>query len=127
MMSPNGSIGRVQRASAKRKVRPYVIIVAGVFRKNAPKMFFVELRVTTNHSNCRRLWPRTRNAEELLKRNRRNHEQINRRNPLHMITKEGLPSLPWPIPSRYHVDGNRGARLKARVCATLCVPKTTSV
>src|SRR5262249_47245550 len=27
---------------AKRKVRPHFIIVAGVFRKNAPKMFFVE-------------------------------------------------------------------------------------
>src|SRR5215470_17927335 len=25
-----------------------------------------------------------------------------------MIVKEGLPSLQWPIPSRYHVDGNRG-------------------
>src|SRR5262249_18098241 len=32
-------------------------------------------------------------CEELLKRNRRNYEQINRRNPLHMIAKEGLPSL----------------------------------
>src|SRR5262249_35399720 len=27
---------------AERKVRPHLIIVAGVFRKNAPKMFFVE-------------------------------------------------------------------------------------
>src|SRR5262249_47735153 len=43
-----------------------------------------------------------------LKRNRRNHEQINRRNPLHMIAKEGLPSLQWSIPSWHHVDGNRG-------------------
>src|SRR5262245_59655710 len=25
-----------------------------------------------------------------------------------MIAKEGLPSLQWPIPPRYHVDGNRG-------------------
>src|SRR5467141_1167766 len=66
----------------------------------------VGLRVTANHNNCRRLWPRTRNAK--LKCNRRNHEQINRRNPLHMIAKEGLPSLQWPIPPRYHVDGNRG-------------------
>src|SRR5262245_50000512 len=30
-------------------------------------------------------------CEQLLKPNRRNHEQINRRNPLHMIAKEGLP------------------------------------
>jgi hypothetical protein len=49
-------------------------------------------------------------CEELLKRNRRNHEQINRRNPLHMIGKEGLPILQWPIPPRYHVDRNRGLR-----------------
>src|SRR5262249_44419705 len=49
-------------------------------------------------------------CEQLLKRNRRNHEQINRRNPLHMIAKEGLPSLQWSIPPRYHVDGNRGLR-----------------
>src|SRR5262249_11929604 len=34
IMSPNRSIGRLQGASA-------LIIVAGVFRKNAPKMFFV--------------------------------------------------------------------------------------
>jgi hypothetical protein len=27
-----------------------------------------------------------------------------------MIAKEGLPSLQWPIPPRYHVDGNRGLR-----------------
>jgi hypothetical protein len=27
---------------AKRKVSPHLIIVAGVFRKNAPKMFFIE-------------------------------------------------------------------------------------
>src|SRR6516162_11468810 len=33
---------------------------------------------------------------------------VNRRNPLHMIAKEGCPSLQWPIPPRYHVDGNRG-------------------
>src|SRR5262249_16014529 len=43
-----------------------------------------------------------------VKRNRRNDEQINRRNPLQMIAKEGLPRLQGPIPSRYHVDGNRG-------------------
>jgi hypothetical protein len=47
-------------------------------------------------------------CKELLKRNRRNHEQINRRNPLPMIVEERLPSLQWPTPPRYHVDGNRG-------------------
>ena len=29
-----------------------------------------------------------------------------RRNPLHMIAKEGLPSLQWSIPSWHHVDGS---------------------
>src|SRR5439155_23095456 len=46
-------------------------------------------------------------CEELLKGNRRNHKQINRRNPLHMIAKEGLPGLQWPILRRHHVDRNR--------------------
>src|SRR5262249_40040430 len=27
-----------------------------------------------------------------------------------MIAKEGLPTLQWPIPPRYHVDGNRRLR-----------------
>jgi hypothetical protein len=46
--------------------------------------------------------------EQLLKGNRRNHKEINRRNPLHMIAKEGLPRLQWPIAPRHHVDRNRG-------------------
>src|SRR5712691_10291476 len=45
---------------------------------------------------------------ELLKGNRRNHKQINRRNPLHMVAKEGLPSLQWPISPRHHVDRDCG-------------------
>src|SRR5258707_5822732 len=46
--------------------------------------------------------------EQLLKGNRRNHKEINRRNPLHMIAKEGLPRLQWAIAPRHHVDRNRG-------------------
>ena len=38
---PPGSLGASQTL-AKRKVRPHLIIVAGVFRKNAPKVIFVE-------------------------------------------------------------------------------------
>jgi hypothetical protein len=60
----------------------------------------VGLRVTANHNNCRRFVAENKKCEQLLKRNCRNHEQINRRNPLHMIAKEGLPSLQWPIPPR---------------------------
>src|SRR6266436_7683668 len=43
IMSPNRSIGRVQGCVlAKRKGSPDLIIVAGVFRKNAPKVIFVQ-------------------------------------------------------------------------------------
>src|SRR6266404_9077892 len=170
---------------AKRKVSPHLIIVAGVIRKNAPKVIFVEhdhvvralvprrpdqafnKAVLPGRAEGRRPIPNTHRSDasfehgaersvivaneilrrrvpwecfsdlarqplgrrgaghrkpqqlptfaaenkkckELLKRNRRNHEQINRRNPLHMIAKEGLPRLQWPIPPRYHVDRNRG-------------------
>src|SRR5437763_6460322 len=43
----------------------------------------VELPVTANHSNCK-------TCKELLKRNRRDHEQIDRRNAFGMIVDEGL-------------------------------------
>src|ERR1700675_4694490 len=41
--------------------------------------------------------------EELLKANRRNYKEINRRNAVSVIAKEGLPGLQRPISSRYHV------------------------
>ena len=69
----------------------------------------VGLRVTANHSNRRRSCPRTK-CEKLLERNGRNHKQINRRNPFHVIADEGLPGLQWPIWPRYHVDRNRRLR-----------------
>ena len=68
----------------------------------------VGLRVTANHSNCRRLWPRTRNAKSCGNA-MVGHKQINRRNPLRMIANEGLPGLQWPISSGHHV--NRNGRL----------------
>jgi hypothetical protein len=46
--------------------------------------------------------------DQLLKRNRWNNKQINRRNPLHVIAKEVLPGLQWSIPPRHHIDRNRG-------------------
>src|SRR5437016_1603834 len=45
---------------------------------------------------------------ELLKGNRWNHTQINRRNPIHMVAKKDLPSLQWSISPRHHVDRDRG-------------------
>jgi hypothetical protein len=46
--------------------------------------------------------------EQLLKGNRRNYNEINRCNPLHVIAEEGLPRLQWPILPGHHVDRNRG-------------------
>ena len=63
--------------------------------------------VTANHSSCRRRWPRKK-CVELLKGNRRNPEQINRRNPIHMVAKKGLPRLQRPISPRHHIDRDRG-------------------
>ena len=47
--------------------------------------------------------PEHKKCEELLKGNRRNHEEINRRNAISVIVKEGLPGLQRPILSRYHI------------------------
>ena len=47
-------------------------------------------------------------CEQLLKGNRRNNKEIDRRNPLDMVAKEALPGLQRPILPRYHVDRNRG-------------------
>src|SRR5436309_6855873 len=40
-------------------------------------------------------------SEELLKRNRRNHKEINRRNPVGVVMKEGLPRLRRSTSPRY--------------------------
>ena len=42
-------------------------------------------------------------CEELLKGNRRNHKKINRRDPVSVVVKEGLPRLRWSTSPRYHV------------------------
>ena len=46
---------------------------------------------------------KNKKREELLKANRRNYKEINRRNAVCVIAKESLPSLQRPISSRYHV------------------------
>jgi hypothetical protein len=45
-------------------------------------------------------------CKELLKRNRWDNEQINRRNALRMIVHEGLPALQRPAPPGHHVVRN---------------------
>jgi hypothetical protein len=67
----------------------------------------VGLRVTANQSS-RRVRAEIQKCEQLLERNCRNHKQIDRCNPFHMIADEGLPGLQWPILPRHHVDRNRG-------------------
>src|SRR5450759_3970992 len=42
-------------------------------------------------------------CEEFLKGNRRNYKKINRRDPVSVVVKEGLPCLRWSISPRYHV------------------------
>jgi hypothetical protein len=42
-------------------------------------------------------------CEELLKGNRQNYKEINRRDPVSVVVKEGLPSLRWSTLPRYHV------------------------
>ena len=68
-------------------------------------------RWVSGHRNPQQLPPsmaENKKREQLLKGNRRNHKEINRRTPLHMIAKEGLPRLQWSIAPRQHVDRNRG-------------------
>src|SRR6516164_133781 len=93
-----------------------VVVANEIFWRAVPRKCFSDLtcqplrRRIAGHRKPQQPSPLVavnKKCKELLKRNRRNHEQINRRNPLHMIAKEGLPSLQWPTPPRYHVDGNR--------------------
>src|ERR1017187_10967033 len=42
-------------------------------------------------------------CEELLKGNRRNHKEINRRDPVSVVVKEGLPCLRRSTSPRHHV------------------------
>src|SRR5262245_19692010 len=104
-------------ASFERSAEGSVIVANEILRCRVPRERFSDLaRQPLGRRVAGRCKPqqlptfvaKNKKCKELLKRNRRNHEQINRRNPLHMIAKEGLPSLQWPIPPRYHVDGNRG-------------------
>src|SRR5688572_13415012 len=47
--------------------------------------------------------PENKKCEKLLKGNRRNHKEINRRDRVRVIAKEGFPRLRRSIRSRHHV------------------------
>jgi hypothetical protein len=94
-----------------------VIVANEIFRCAVPRKRFGDsagkplCRWVSGHRNPQQLPPsmaENKKREQLLKGNYRNHKEINRRNPLHMIAKEGLPRLQWPIAPRHHVDRNRG-------------------
>jgi hypothetical protein len=46
---------------------------------------------------------KNKKCEELLKDNRRNDKEINRRDPVSVVAQEGLPCLRRSISPRYHV------------------------
>ena len=89
IMSPNRSIGRLQGASlpSERCVRT-VIVANEILRCRVPRKRFSDLarqplgRRIAGHCKPQQLptfVAENKKCEELLKRNRRNHEQINRR------------------------------------------------
>ena len=51
---------------------------------------------------------KNKKCEELLKGNRRNYKEINRRDPISVVVKEGLPCLRRSTSPRHHVFRNRG-------------------
>src|SRR6516165_4837932 len=96
-----------------------VVVANEIFRCTVPRKRFGDLarqplgRRIVGHREPQQpppLVPENQKCEKLLERNGRNHKQINRRDPLHMIADEGLPGLQWPIWPRYHVDRNRRLR-----------------
>src|SRR5262245_24192840 len=55
--------GGVRAVVAESMLLRHQLIISSRARRRAPNLnSFDRLRVTANHSNCRRLWPRTRNA-----------------------------------------------------------------
>ena len=83
-----------------------VVVANEIFRCSVPGKRFGDLarqplgRRIAGHREPQQpppLVPENQKCEKLLERNRRNHKQINRRNPLRMIAKEALPGLQWPI------------------------------
>jgi hypothetical protein len=103
----------------ERDAKGSVIVTDEIFRRPVPRERFGDLtrqplrRRVTGHCKPQQLSPfvpENQKCEELLERDCRNHKQINRRNPLHMIADESLSGLQWPIWPRDHVDRNRRLR-----------------
>src|SRR5262245_29492577 len=104
-------------AGLERDAKCSIIVANDIFRCTVPGKRFDDLarqplgRRIEGHREPQQpppLVPENQKCEQLLKRNRRNHKQVNRRNPFYVIADEGLPALRWPIWPRHHVDRNRG-------------------
>ena len=107
------------RSNASLESRPEcsVVVADEIFRSAVPRERFGNLarqpvcRGVLGHRKPQQLPPsmaKNKKCVELLKGNRRNHEQINRRNPIHLVAKKGLPRLQRPISPRHHIDRDRG-------------------
>jgi hypothetical protein len=103
--------------SLERDAIGSVIVANEIFRRAVPRERFGDLarqplsRRIAGHREPRQspsFVPENQKCEQRLKRNRRDHKQINRCNPVHMVEDKGLPALRWPIWPRHHVDRNRG-------------------
>src|SRR5262245_18945649 len=104
-------------ASLERDAKCSVIVTNDIFRCTVPGKRFGDLarqplgRRIEGHREPQQpppLVPENQKCEQLLKRNRRNHKQVNRRNPFYVIADEGLPALRWPVRPWHHVDRNCG-------------------
>src|SRR3954447_20186610 len=115
----DGLVPNTHRSDAilERDAKCSVIVADEIFRCPLPWKRFSDLacqplgRRISGHRNPQQPPPavaENKKCEKLLKGNRRDHKEINRRNPLRMIAKEGLPGLQWSILPRHHVDRNRG-------------------
>src|ERR1019366_201473 len=62
-------------------------------------------KTTKWSTHSRRIDPISRSAKPFC--NRRNYKEINRRDPVSVVVKEGLPCLRWSTLPRYHVLRDR--------------------
>ena len=104
------------QASLEGNAERSVIVTNEIFRLAVPWKRFCDLacqplgRRVAGHRKPQQLptfVAENKKCKELLKRNRRNHEQIDRRKAFRMIVNEGLPGLQRPTPPGHHVDRNR--------------------
>src|ERR1700730_14764195 len=99
--------------SLERDTKCSVIVADKIFRRRVPRERFGDLtcqplrRRVTGHCKPQQLSPfvpENKKCEELLEPDCRNHKEIDRRNPFHMVANKGFPGLQWPIWTRHHVD-----------------------